>query len=285
MVSKDFELYYYNDKNVFPQLELHTHSYYECYFFLEGNVKMQIQDAFYDLTYGDLVLIPPGLVHTPVMVNMDIPYRRFVLWFSQDYCNYLTKISTDYAYLQQYVQIHKRYIFHNDNIQFNSIQSRILRLLEEMHSKKFGRLPQISLCLDDLILHLNRLLYEKEHQNTAPSTKSLYQNVLGYIETHLYEPLSLELLANEFYVSKYHLAHVFKEQMGISIHQHIMKKRLYQCKEAIQSGENITKVYQQFGFGDYSGFYRAFKKEYGISPKDCQEMALDPSALPSKKQE
>jgi AraC-like DNA-binding protein len=73
--------------------------------------------------------------------------------------------------------------------------------------------------------------------------------------------------------------------MGISIHQHIMKKRLHQCKEAIQSGENITKVYQQFGFGDYSGFYRAFKKEYGISPKDCQEMALDPSALPSKKQE
>jgi AraC-like DNA-binding protein len=38
---------------------------------------------------------------------------------------------------------------------------------------------------------------------------------------------------------------------------------------------SITEAYQTFGFGDYSSFYRAFKKEYGISPKDFRDMQKD----------
>ena len=38
---------------------------------------------------------------------------------------------------------------------------------------------------------------------------------------------------------------------------------------------NITEAYHMFGFGDYSSFYRAFKKEFGISPKDFRDMQID----------
>lgn len=44
------------------------------------------------------------------------------------------------------------------------------------------------------------------------------------------------------------------------------------CKSAIRSGDKITSVYPVFGFRDYSAFYRAFRKEYGISPKEYREM-------------
>lgn len=272
MLSKDFEIYYYNDRTVPPHVAMHSHNYYEFYFFLEGNVKIQIRDKQYPLQYGDLILIPPTIYHRAVIENMDIPYRRFVFWISQEYCNHLLDISPDYVYLQQYVQIKDQYIFHNDRVAFNTIQSRILRLIEEQHSDKFGRLPKITLCVDDLILHLNRLIYEKNNPKSAQAAESLYQNLIEYIEGHLDESLTLDNLAREFYVSKYHIAHVFKDSLGLSIHQYITKKRLAFCREAIQSGENITQTYQSFGFGDYSSFYRAFKKEYGISPKDCQDM-------------
>ena len=85
-------------------------------------------------------------------------------------------------------------------------------------------------------------------------------------------PPELERLAAELFVSKYHIAHVFKDEIGMSIHQYISKKRLARCREALLGDVPVTKVYLLFGFHDYSSFYRAFKKEYGISPKDFKKL-------------
>ena len=84
--------------------------------------------------------------------------------------------------------------------------------------------------------------------------QDLYQNLIYYIEEHLEEELSLEKLAGAFFVSRYYVAHVFKEQAGISVHQYILKKRMQASREAILGGENISQVYERFGFRDYSSF-------------------------------
>ena len=161
------------------------------------------------------------------------PYRRFVFWISQEYCNHLLQISKDYAYLMQHVQVSQNYFFPTDRITFNAIQSKLLRLIEEVRSDRFGRDAQIPLYVNDLLLYLNRLVYERLHPQKSRTEESLYQNVAAYIEEHLDEDLSLEKLAGEFFVSKYHIAHVFKDNLGLSIHQYITKKRLALCREAI----------------------------------------------------
>ena len=274
MISKDFELYYYHNCDLPPHVSLHMHNYYEFYFFLEGNVRIKIQDTIFPLSYGDLILIPPNTPHKVYIDNMQIPYSRFVLWISQEYCHHLSEISPDYMYLFDYVMEKKVFIFHNSNVTFNEIQSRILHLLEEQRAERFGHMSQLTLCINDLILHLNRLVYEQNHPAQNYLAASVYENLTAYIERNLSNDLSLDRLASEFYLSKYNIAHIFKDYLGISVHQYITKKRLKVCREAIESGEKITEVYEHYGFGDYSCFFRAFKKEYGISPKDCQNMVL-----------
>lgn len=267
MLSKDFEIYYYSDYYL-SKVESHTHNYYEFYFFLEGNVDMIIEGDVFSMHPGDLVLIPPKIRHHAEIRNQELPYRRFVFWISREYCKRLLELSPDYVYLMQHVEVAGDYVFSNDVITFNTIQSKVFALIDEMRSNRFGRDARITLCVNDLILHLNRIVHERNYPRSEKEDKNLYQSLAEYIEKNLEGDLSLEHLAEVFYVSKYHIAHTFKDHTGLSIHQYITKKRLTACREAILGGSEITQAYLMFGFGDYSSFYRAFKKEYGISPRE-----------------
>lgn len=78
---------------------------------MEGDVSIQIGTEVYPIHFGDIMLVPPHIPHRPIIHSTASPYRRFVFWISQEYCNHLLQISKDYAYLMQHVQVSQNYFF------------------------------------------------------------------------------------------------------------------------------------------------------------------------------
>ena len=95
-------------------------------------------------------------------------------------------------------------------------------------------------------------------------------DLIAYISDNLGKDLSIDRLADHFYMSKYHMMRIFKNETGYSIHQYILEKRILKAKSYILGGMPATTACLECGFKDYSTFSRAFKNQLGILPSDVK---------------
>jgi AraC-like DNA-binding protein len=91
--------------------------------------------------------------------------------------------------------------------------------------------------------------------------------ILHYLHEHMEEDLSIDRIAEEFYISKSHMMHRFKAETGYTIHGYLTEKRLLAARDRIAAGMPITEAAFRSGFRDYSAFSRAYKKQFGEMPK------------------
>ena len=267
MNKNTFEIFRYKDAYL-KEVALHHHDFYEVYFFLSGNVQYNIESRSYLLTPGDVLLISPMELHQPMFGAEQKVYERIVLWIDKRFLEEFGLPGQDLtACFDTTVPGHTNLLRPEGVIrQFLSFMLDQL-MVESNSDEPFQDLAAMSYLAQVLIL-LNRLSRQARKENTLSGQDSSVYNVLGYINDHYSEDLSLDYLANKFFISKYHLSREFQRLVGTSVHRYIVQKRLVMAKQMLSEGKPSSEVYQHCGFGDYSNFYRAFKAEYQISPKD-----------------
>ena len=270
--NKNYEIFYYSDSH-FQNVNAHMHDYYEFYFPVAGEIAMEINGKRTPLSHRDVVAVPPYTSHR-ALTSSERSYCRYIFWISAAYLNRLRSEDPDCWYITEAAEKNQKFIHHFSENEYAVIQSKILRLMEEDRSSRFGSDVFVTLCIRDLLLTISRLAYEQDHPKKTEAQKDVFQGIVEYIEQHLDEDLSLSKIGKVFFLSKYHIAHLFQDRIGVSVHQYILKKRLERCAVDIASGKSISRVYSDHGFNDYSSFYRAFKKEYFISPKEYQAVHL-----------
>ena len=271
MKRKTFEVYHYRDETI-QEVPLHHHDFFEIYFFLSGNVSYNIESRNYLLTPGDILLISTNELHQPIVNTEKQSYERMVLWISPGFLEQFDLPGQKVSRCFDTSRPEHANLLRPDGATRELINYLMNMLLKEEHSREYGADLYAMGCLAQLLVLLNRL-QDRAGRETEPreNSDSLVYRALSYINEHYSEDLSLDFLANKFFISKYHLSREFNRLVGTSVYRYIIQKRLVMAKQMMAAGMPSSTVYQHCGFGDYSNFYRAFKAEYQISPREFQE--------------
>jgi len=264
-----FEFYHYLDE-VPPQVDFHQHPFYELFFFLGGNVNYSIEGKTYALRPGDVLLTNSHDVHRPEILPGK-PYERVVVWLSDDFFKPFSEggeallacfrdaATKDYRLIRPDEQSHLRL--------FRLCQ----RITQAQNSREIGGAALRYALVTEFLVEVCRCYYRAPTVSPGDVTEnSRINQVIGYINGHIGEELTLETLAERFFVSKFFLSKQFKQYAGLSIYQYIMKKRLTLAREALLRGSSVTEAFLASGFNDYSNFLKAFKREYGSLPKQLR---------------
>lgn len=266
MLLEDYEIYHYKDSREL-HVSLHFHDFYECYLLLSGALRYQIESASFSIQPGDLLLIGPNQLHRPLFTQTDEPYERLVLWLSRSFVERLSTPETDLAACFSAQRLSANRLSAE---QHEAITRQFFALLNATNSEQFGRDVLCSSLVTSLLVTLNRALAGRERAlpRTDIRVSMLVKTISSYLDAHLAESISLDELSRTVFLSKYYLERVFRRETGVSIYQMLLQKRMIRARDLMREGLSLTLVAQQCGFSEYSGFYKAFKNEYGISPRE-----------------
>ena len=276
MSRNTFEIFHYRDEAI-QEVALHHHDFYEIYFFLSGNVSYNIESRSYRLSPGDILLIAPHELHQPIFSPEKQSYERFVLWLNTGFLQQLGLPGQNLTQCFDTTQPTHTNLVRPDGVTRELLNFLVQQLLREQDSEEFcSEIYCLSLLAQLLVLVNRTALRAGQGPDIRDSADSTVYRIVTYINEHYNEELNLDFLANKFFISKYHLSREFGRVVGTSVHRYILQKRLIMARQMMAAGQPTSEVYQHCGFGDYSNFYRAFKKEYQVSPREyLEELKLE----------
>lgn len=279
----DFQFFHLKDQKSM-EFEYHYHDFNKLIVFRSGNVTYLIEGKAYRLKPWDILLVSSSEVHRP-LIDPSVPYERIIMWVNPEY---LEKHSSPDCCLSTCFDAdapNRCNLLRPGPEMMRDIRHTLSHLEGTCKSTDFGsRILSNSLFMQ-LVVYINReyLGVQKLQDIQDVEYDENIGKVIDHINANLAGDLSIENLAASFYMSKYYLMHRFKAQTGYSIHSYIQQKRLLLANSLVKKGMPVTEICMECGFGDYSNFVRAFRKMFGMAPRQYfKTMTQQPNSPPAQ---
>ena len=219
------------------------HPFHEIIYFMQGDAEFISEDIRTKLEERTLILIPKETYHQLVLHGDKNNYLRCTIKFAES--SYCEENITTPVFMRS--DRNTEYLFG--------------KLMEKHSDANFTALLEavITLLLSE---------FERRHDEIAGENthNTVVLQAIKYINENLYSTITIDEIAKECMISPSSLAHLFKKELGISPYKFIVKKRLISAYQRIQDGEPATLAAIECGFNEYSGFYKQYKKMFGVSP-------------------
>lgn len=265
--------FFFVDVQIAPRLEakLHQHDAWELYCVMQGHGNRLTGDALQPFAAGDVVLIPPSMLHRweyePSSADHSGCIRYLMVAFSH---------SLVARCMETFPELRNRLAglaFPTDALKFGQESSRILRqtLLRMNGLDDLGRLCEM--------LRLLPVIFTSRDHTSAGSPVSIERNVrrmqqiCTYVMTHYVHPILLDDIAAEVGMNRSAFCTYFKRSKGMTFSQFVTQYRLNTACELLKhSQRQVSEICFTVGFNDLPHFVRVFTTAMGVSPSKYRKL-------------
>lgn len=239
----------------------HCHNMYEVYLLVRGHGQYRIEGRLYSLAPYSLLLIRPGEFHYVQLDDMR-PYERYALHFQAELLEESLRDELLAAFDSR--PLGER------NMLVRADRQGLLPYFERLAAcctmPEPGRAQLARYLASALLAQLRCTLQPPSVQQQE--SQDIAMRALEYLNTHLTEAISLDSLAQALYASKHYIGRRFRALTGASVMDYVIQKRVALARQWILQGQAPHVAATQAGFGDYSVFYRAYKRIVGHAPSE-----------------
>lgn len=245
----------------------HKHNHMEVAYIMSGKSIFNINGISYDVEEGDIVLINPEQYHYGVPMSIEKPSLEFFVGFSNFKIKNMienTLFLNEYPIIKTTPSSRKKFL------------DLINDIMEENKLNQTGKDFMLQSYLTQFILLSIR---EKQQENTTVSENkksTISKEIQTYFHEHFSEKISLEQIAKNLYLSPFYISKVFKEEIGETPINYLIKIRLENAKDLLLKKQDLSikEISSIVGYDDAYHFSKSFKKYYGLSPAEYKKIHI-----------
>lgn len=252
-------------------LEMHDHPYFEIYYLCEGEREYFIGDRFYSVCEGDVVLIPPNTLHRTVGGMAD----RTLLHIDGAYLSkYFSPMMVESLSCLREVSVLRP-------IGESAVRAEgICRAMISAYERQLAEGGQEALLAGNVFELLFLLTDRQRTREVKEQSNARMERIVRYIHENYDRIRLIGELADAFFLSKYHLCHLFSRDLGLSIVSYINMIRVRAACRLLDAGErNITELAMSVGFNSSAYFCKVFKEQMHMTPLEYRKNRRENTAI------
>lgn len=243
-----------------PMSFMHHHDSYELYYTISGEREYFIENSFFKAREGDFVLIPKNMLHRTAGKGAD----RILIYFSDTFLERFFSKEMIAYFLQGFTP-------------------KIFRPSGEAEEKSKALLSALlsSYTASAEPTYMASLLFEllfmiSTTENTAEKAvteDNRINKILCFINENYGTIETIDEIADQFYISKYHLCRSFSKSMGVPLVKYLNTVKIRAACELLNDKDvNMTEIALSCGFNSSAYFCKVFKEETGFSPREYRAL-------------
>ena len=242
--------------------DFHFHEFDKFVLLIQGKVDYAVEDSLYTLRPWTVLLVKHHAIHR-ADIDRSVPYERIILYLDRQYfdrCLPEARLMDCFETADRTGQ----YLLVPDAQQRRTLADIIAAYERTASEGDYGAQAMRDTLVMQMLIQIGRMGAAGTEGERQYDPK--IRRTLSYINENLSRELTVDSLAEQAYLSRYHFMRLFKAQTGSTVHAYIRQKRLLTAARLIREGVPASQAAAESGFADYSAFHRAFKDSFGVSP-------------------
>lgn len=251
------------------KLPYHFENVYQILFMISGKIQYQVGDKQYQVSKGGMIVLNTMEEHT--LKVLEYPYERYIIQIRPDFFQQEVKYPEVIA-----VFIKRPANFSHLLRVSEPVWNYLYEIIQEMEREYRGQKKYWELYVGANLRRMFITIY-RECADVLSIMKigtgvTVAYNVMNYLNHHFTENITVDQVANELFLNKDYISHVFKEETGFSVISYVISLRINQAKLLLsETDQSVTDIAASCGYTDFTYFSKQFKKLVGMSPSQFRK--------------